>query len=488
MGPGDVSAMEQYLKTNPHDLDVRSQLVLYYFANGMREPRLSHILWLIANHPESNQAVFTSKGITPRTTALNDASDYTRAASLWKQQVTVHSTDTRVLLNAAEFLSQPGGDFDEAERLLMAAHKVEPTSVEAWNKLGRLYTAAIVGSAGDPHYPNLNPTFADRVKLQLENSTDGPVLNITGRMLAAVAQRPQPGRSLPEGVMNLDEHPMLIPVVEMGNRLIARSQQFGQPGIAGSIDSAQAALLNLAREQALSNAGAPIRVDNSWPSGQAAPSVPPLATVPPLITKVEPVYPPLARQARIQSDVRLNVTIGTDGHVQHIQVIMGHPLLVLSALEAVKQWVFGPIAAAGTIQITVPFRLDGGSTPLVTTQPAAAFVPPAAPTLATAPPLISKVDPVYSPLARQARIQGDVRLMLTIGTDGHIQKIEVVSGHPLMVPAALEAVKQWVYAPIPVAGTAQISVPFRLDGGDAPLGTMRVNQGHDRMAHGCVPW
>ena len=61
--------------------------------------------------------------------------------------------------------------------------------------------------------------------------------------------------------------------------------------------------------------------------------------------------------------------------------------------------------------------------------------------------LIRQPKPVYPPLAKQARIQGVVQLSAIIGKDGTIQNLEVVSGHPLLVQAALEAVKQWVYQP-----------------------------------------
>jgi len=59
--------------------------------------------------------------------------------------------------------------------------------------------------------------------------------------------------------------------------------------------------------------------------------------------------------------------------------------------------------------------------------------------------LLEKVDPVYPPLAREARIQGTVRFTAIIGRDGHVQNLQLISGHPLLVPAAQAAVKQWVY-------------------------------------------
>ena len=61
--------------------------------------------------------------------------------------------------------------------------------------------------------------------------------------------------------------------------------------------------------------------------------------------------------------------------------------------------------------------------------------------------LIKKVTPVYPPLAKQARIQGVVRFTAIIGKDGTIQNLQLVSGHPLLVEAAKQAVSQWQYTP-----------------------------------------
>ena len=84
--------------------------------------------------------------------------------------------------------------------------------------------------------------------------------------------------------------------------------------------------------------------------------------------------------------------------------------------------------------------------------------------------LIHQVKPSYPPLARQARIQGTVVLQAVIGKDGSIQGLKVVSGHPMLAPAALEAVKQWKYKPYflngePVEVDTTINVNFTLAGG-----------------------
>ena len=84
--------------------------------------------------------------------------------------------------------------------------------------------------------------------------------------------------------------------------------------------------------------------------------------------------------------------------------------------------------------------------------------------------LIRKVQPAYPPLARQARIQGSVLLQAEISKDGTIQNLRLISGHPMLAPAAIEAVKQWRYKPYilngePVEVETQITVNFTLSGG-----------------------
>ena len=81
--------------------------------------------------------------------------------------------------------------------------------------------------------------------------------------------------------------------------------------------------------------------------------------------------------------------------------------------------------------------------------------------------LIHQTKPVYPALAMQARIQGTVLLQAVVGKDGTVQDLRVVSGHPLLVKAALEAVKLWRYKPYrlndqPVEVDTEIIVNFTL--------------------------
>ncbi|HEY2011881.1 MAG TPA: TonB family protein [Bryobacteraceae bacterium] len=449
----DAAAMEERLTTAPDDLDARSRLVRYYFANHIREPRLHHTYWLIQNHPESEQAGIVSREIATRTSPDNEQFDYARAATLWSQQAASHANDVRVLSNAAEFLGRPGGDFGEAERLLLAARRIDPQGDVKWaEKLGRLYASAILGNSGDAVFQSSDGGFATRVKLELESSSDRWLLHFTGASLA-VAQRPQPGRPLPAGVLNLYDHPALVPVVDLAGRLLARAQALGVPTGPASASNPAAPVPDLAASTPLSHA-------------------------PLLLHKVDPVYPPAARLAGVEGTVRMSATIGTDGRVTNLQVLSAPAALAPAALDAVKRWSFTLIPAATTAVIDMRFSL----TPADRVPAAPSGIPapvetgerivnihaqaPFADALPAPPPLASSVDPTYPALARQARIQGTVRLMATVDTSGHITHLLVISGHPLLVPAALEAVKQWVYSPVPEGGSFEIDVPFSLPSGN----------------------
>jgi periplasmic protein TonB len=81
--------------------------------------------------------------------------------------------------------------------------------------------------------------------------------------------------------------------------------------------------------------------------------------------------------------------------------------------------------------------------------------------------VIRKVIPVYPPIAKGNRISGTVRLIGVIGKDGTIQNLQLVSGPPFLVQAAMDAVRQWLYKPTllngaPVEVIAPIEVNFTL--------------------------
>ena len=109
-------------------------------------------------------------------------------------------------------------------------------------------------------------------------------------------------------------------------------------------------------------------------------------------------------------------------------------------------------------------------------RPAVAPLPPPSPAIHTfrtstilEVSLIRRVQPLYPPLARSVRVQGAVVLAALIGKEGTIENLRLISGHPMLVPAAIAAVSQWRYRPYILNGEAievetQITVNFILSG------------------------
>jgi len=122
--------------------------------------------------------------------------------------------------------------------------------------------------------------------------------------------------------------------------------------------------------------------------------------------------------------------------------------------------------ASGLHVITIRTQQPSAFTPAAT--PGA--VPPGAVRQGgnvTAANLISSVSPTYPPLAKMARQQGTVTLEITIARDGTVEDLKVISGPPLLIPAAIEAVKKWVYKPLllngaPVEVLTTVDVHFTL--------------------------
>jgi protein TonB len=82
-----------------------------------------------------------------------------------------------------------------------------------------------------------------------------------------------------------------------------------------------------------------------------------------LVYNVLPAYPPLARSARVQGTVVLQAIISRQGAIENLRMLSGHPMLVRSAIDAVRQWRYRPYILNGEpveveTQITVTFSLD----------------------------------------------------------------------------------------------------------------------------------
>ncbi len=100
--------------------------------------------------------------------------------------------------------------------------------------------------------------------------------------------------------------------------------------------------------------------------------------------------------------------------------------------------------------------------------------------------LVHKVQPAYPPDAANGRVQGMVKLRVTIADNGHVIGVRAISGHPLLKPVAIQAVRRWVYEPTMVDGRAvrvvtEVDIPFTLDRDGRPV-TPSANEPREQSA------
>jgi periplasmic protein TonB len=133
---------------------------------------------------------------------------------------------------------------------------------------------------------------------------------------------------------------------------------------------------------------------------------------------------------------------------------------------------FGPATAGDAVmgdRHGIPNLFGSDSRPVVPVAAPPAVIAPVHISHISEGNLVHKILPAYPPLARSARIQGQVVLQAMISKQGSIENLRVLAGHPMLVPAAIEAVRQWRYRPYvlnnePVEVETQITVNFSLAG------------------------
>jgi TonB family protein len=181
---------------------------------------------------------------------------------------------------------------------------------------------------------------------------------------------------------------------------------------------------------------------------------------PRLIRQTKPVYPAEAKQAGVTGTVIVEATIAPDGTVKDAKVVSGPPLLVDAAVDAVSKWVYEPVTIDGApvaarTKVTINFGL-----------PASIAIEDSVGAANNMRPL-EMIRPKYPPEAKASRVQGVVKLRAVVGKDGAVKTLNAISGEPLLVEAALEAVRQWKYEPVtvegkPVEAMVDIDVNFTL--------------------------
>jgi TonB family protein len=212
------------------------------------------------------------------------------------------------------------------------------------------------------------------------------------------------------------------------------------------------------------------------------PSTPPDSTKLIPVKTVKAIYPIAAAKNMSQGQVLVKLHINELGDVESAEVVSGPKEFQQAALSAAKKWKFEAFIRGGKpvkVNTTIPFSFafsENVKDQVETTARTASSgtsadpnspVPDRLPSGVAAGHLIHKVTPTYPPAAKSAHVQGVVLLDATIGKDGSIQDLRVISGDSLLVDAAIGAVQQWRYSPFllagePVAVRTTITVNFSM--------------------------
>jgi len=224
---------------------------------------------------------------------------------------------------------------------------------------------------------------------------------------------------------------------------------------------------------------------------------------PKLVREVDPVYPEAARKAGVEGIIILEATTDTYGRVAAVKVLRGVEALNQAAIDAVKQWVYEPMVIDGkpmpvVFTVTVRFQLGDKNKPSVEggvvggvvggveggveggvvggvaggVEEMKKFEGDAVRAVGKVQPpkLIKQVDPVYPEAARKAGIEGIVILEAKADERGRVTDTRILRSVPALDQAAIDAVKQWVYEPMVLDGTARkvvftVTVRFALKDG-----------------------
>jgi TonB family protein len=198
-------------------------------------------------------------------------------------------------------------------------------------------------------------------------------------------------------------------------------------------------------------------------SGAAAPAQPQKTTregQPKLLSRAKPVYPPEAKAQGIKGVVIVGGRVTTAGEVTDLKLLRSIPALDQAALDAARQFRFEPILSEKQVVISIPFTPEGGRSPewfLRTPSAGEAGETPRKPQ----PKLLSKVEPVYPPQAKAQGLKGSVIVEGRVNTSGEVTEVKVLrSVSPVLDQAAIDAVKQYRFAPHPTEKTFIVAVPF----------------------------
>ncbi len=337
LSEADVAALEADLQTHPEDLGTRMELLVYFGQNAQDLPFTSQLLWFIQHHPEVSTLPM-AQGMFRFSVQLSDSSAE-QIKTAWEDAVAKHGDSPVVLANAASFLERT--DPERALQLFRDAQQLDASPNRYEWAIAMIYAAAEAQAIQPEARLNnitMNSETLARLREQLAASGDPALLASVGRILVQL-------------------HAPALGGEQQNSRGLALIRQAIalDPGNPKWTTTLEDALAEPARRAAFQR----LRSEPPKPGLVRIGSAVAEAS---LISKVDPIYPAAALAARIQGSVEFTVTVGTDGKVETLQLVRGHPLLVQAAKAAVLKWVYHAATQDGKAvtfetQVVVPFRL-----------------------------------------------------------------------------------------------------------------------------------
>jgi hypothetical protein len=230
--PAEAAQLESQLASHPQDVAARVRLISHYYQQMIAEPRARHILWLIENHPEAEIFQIASDVTSLEVTwhGMNSAADQDKARALWLRQLERFSSDTAVLASAAQALP-----VEESIQVVRRLRILEPLNPVWTVNLASVYARAVRdvfyasspvprrGMFGPVRYrdiwwmrlPVAGPQLAEKLKSELEISSDAALVGVTGELLVEqlAVQNEQ------------DQTPDLVKGAAFGKQLLERARR-----------------------------------------------------------------------------------------------------------------------------------------------------------------------------------------------------------------------------------------------------------------------
>lgn len=334
-----VENLQAALKRSPDDIEARVQL-LAYFANredhmhdaAAKQPRFENALWMINNSPRN---AVIHKWPNLFLANITDPADprLPQIISAWQNQVKAHPDDPLILENASTCLQW--FDYIDTGQYLQRLRQLEPTYPAIAVSLALLYARAIAGMT-DPHPPLPPDGFGSTAQTQIEQSTDLPVIGLTGEALCMLGRMQEP----PKSYLTLGES-----LLKKAQQLDPTNARWGEVLGGPPVNTMGMIVSRLATHTTERD----LWVAGNLPEFQIpadAARVPPDEQATKLIHSEAPDYP-LGRLDVSRGAVELRALIAKDGSVKKIEVISGPTGVIPSVIDAVRTWKYAPTLVDG---------------------------------------------------------------------------------------------------------------------------------------------